>query len=91
MDFTDESSINSFFDVAEMKRVFQKYEDYTQKTLSGEHGKTAQFWIQYVGYVDLFLFLERAVRTNDIDLFVQALTPITDIFLPPTVTIIPDG
>ena len=51
------------------------YTTYTEKTRSGEHGVTAQFWIMYIDYIDHFHSLERAIRTNNID-----LTPIINLF-----------
>ena len=51
------------------------YTTYTEKTRSGEHGVTAQFWIMYIDYIDHYHSLERAIRTNNID-----LTPIINLF-----------
>ena len=56
------------------------YEDYTQKTRSGKHGASAQFWMVYIDYVHQYHLLERAIRTNDIDLYIHALTAINDLF-----------
>lgn len=57
-----------------------KYEEYTHETRTGTHGATAQFWITYVDYIHDFHSLERAIRTNDIDLFTHALTPVIQLF-----------
>ena len=56
------------------------YEDYTRKTRSGEHGASAQFWMIYIDYVHQYHLLKRAIRTNDIDLYIHALTAIIDLF-----------
>ena len=58
----------------------EQYEQFTKSTLSGAHGSTAQFWMMYVGYINTFHRLERAIRTNDIELFIYTLTPIIDLF-----------
>ena len=59
----------------------EKYETHGEETRSGTHGTTAQSWIMYVDYVHDFHNLERAIRTNDIDLFLHVLTPIINLFV----------
>ena len=59
----------------------EKYETHREETWSGTHGTTAQSWIMHVDYIHDFHNLECAIRTNDIDLFLHALTPIINLFL----------
>jgi len=47
---------------------------------NGDHGKTVQFSMMYVDCISKFRILDRAVHTNDITLFVESLTPITELF-----------
>ena len=56
------------------------YAKYTDETRSGTHGCTAQFWMMYVDFIHLYHNLERATRTNDIDLYIYTLTSIIDLF-----------
>lgn len=49
------------------------YEEYTDKSRSGDHGATAQYWIMYVDLVQLYLLFDRATRTNNLDLFIYSL------------------
>ena len=58
----------------------EKYETHREETRSGTHGTTAQSWIMYVDYIHDFHNLECAIRTNDIDLFLHAFTPIINLF-----------
>ena len=58
----------------------KQYTDYKNATLSGAHGHTAQFWMMYVEYINLFHRFERSIRTNDLELFIFSLTPIIDLF-----------
>ena len=51
----------------------QMYEEFTEKTRTGAHGATAQYWIMYVDLIDLHQRFSRAVRTNDLDLFIYCL------------------
>ena len=61
-------------------RCVSSYTTYTEKTRSGEHGVTAQFWIMYIDYIDHYHSLERAIRTNNIDLYIYSMTPIINLF-----------
>ena len=51
----------------------EQYRVYTTKTRSGAHGATARYWMIYN--------LERAIRTNDINLFCHAITPVINILI----------
>ena len=61
-------------------RLFDKYTEYTLATLNGEQGPTAQFYMQHVQRVNLYLIIDRAIRESDVDLFTWALTQAIDIF-----------
>ena len=56
------------------------YAGFTNETRSGKHGLTALFWIMYVDYIRVYHNLERATRTNDIDLHIYSLTSVIGIF-----------
>ena len=56
------------------------YKEYSDQTISGAHGPTALFWKGYIDFIHAFHILERAIRTNDVDLFTHALTPIIHLF-----------
>ena len=77
---TNAQSMDIMADSRVINAVLDKYGKLVQSTLDGEFGKTAQFWLQYFGYVDLFLIMDRAVRTNDVDLFIWVITQVTDVF-----------
>ena len=49
------------------------YDAYIQKTLQGDHGITAKYWIVYTQLVRIFMIFTRACRTNDVELFIYAL------------------
>lgn len=63
-----------------LQESVNKYHDFTQETLSGKHGKTAQFYLQYVEMVRLYLRFSRSIRTNDIELFIDSLWDMVDFF-----------
>ena len=56
------------------------YNKFTEGTLNGEHGSTAQYWMIYIKLVELFLQFNRSCRTNDLDLFIHSLRNICPIF-----------
>ena len=58
---------------AEYENIITKYMDYTDATLNGDHGSTAQYWITYVELVVIYHRLHRACRSNDVDLFIFSL------------------
>ena len=65
---------------ADFLKVIEAYSNYTEKTINGEHGSTAKFWLIYIQLVNLFLKFNRACRTNDVDLFIYALALICPMF-----------
>ena len=52
---------------------FQQYHKYSEKTLTGDYGKTAQFWMSYCKLAELFLIMHCAVNINDTDLCTYSL------------------
>ena len=56
------------------------YEKFCEETQSGKHGGTAQFWFLYINLVQRFLLMNRAVKTNDIELFTYALKTMIPVF-----------
>lgn len=60
--------------------VLRKYEIFTDQTLKGEHGCTAQFAMMYVRFIDYYLIFERAIRTSDLELYIYALYRMAALF-----------
>lgn len=57
-----------------------KYATYKEKTVNGEFGKTAQFYMIYVKLVQHFLTLNRSIIVGDFELFKDVLPKITNLF-----------
>jgi hypothetical protein len=74
------AAMQQFEESAVYVEMMQNYEEYTEATRSGLHGATAEYWVMYIDLVELYLLLSRAVRTNDLDLFIYALGEMCDIF-----------
>ena len=66
-------SIQSLERMDAFNTLVDKYEEFTDRTRSGEHGKTALFWMRYIDLVELYLLFSRACHTNDLELFIYSL------------------
>ncbi|RUM44803.1 MAG: hypothetical protein DSY80_04015 [Desulfocapsa sp.] len=75
-----ENAIRTIETHAEYETLITAYMAYTEKTLRGEHGSTAQYWMIYVQLVELFLRFNRSCRTNDVNLFITSLGEMCPIF-----------
>ncbi|KYQ59961.1 hypothetical protein ALC60_00998 [Trachymyrmex zeteki] len=64
----------------ELENLFDKYDDYKQKTLHGKHGKTPQFYLMYAQLIEYFFILNMSIRTGDFKLFKFILPKIANIF-----------
>ena len=60
-------------------QLFAQYEYFKKEVRAGRHGKTSQFWVQYMDRVWLLLRFLRATKMNDLDLhitYLQQLFPL---------------
>ena len=69
LDQPSPAAMQAIEETEEHRALTEQYEEFMNKTRSGEHGKTAQFWMLYIDLVNLYLMFSRASRTNDLDLF----------------------
>ena len=60
--------------------LVERYENYLQKTMAGEHGKTAKFWVIFIYYVNTYLVLHRAMKTNNLTLFGYAVFQLSSVY-----------
>ena len=64
----------------ELSTLLIKYQFHTEETLTGTHGKTAQYWMIYVKEVETYLLLHRGMKENDIELYAFSLFQLTGLF-----------
>lgn len=64
----------------QLKDLSTKYATCEEKTINGEFGKTAQFYMVCVKLVQHFLTLSRSIRVGDFELFKDVLSKITNLF-----------
>jgi hypothetical protein len=90
LDLTDEikHEINSlslasgleFTPSKELLDLYENYHSYRERTLHGDFGKTAQFYLIYIQLVHYYLILSRAVRQGDHNLYKHILPSINNLF-----------
>lgn len=51
-----------------IEKVLEGYKEYCQDTINGKHGKTAQFYLQYYEFINLFLRFLRSIQSNNFQL-----------------------
>ena len=63
----DRENIQSVLQAPEIEEYLQQYELLAMKGSQGEYGKTAQFWLRYVEFVDLQQRIHKSIQTNKFD------------------------
>ena len=64
----------------ELNNIFLEYEHFFQRTLTGEFGKTAQFYCVYLTLVGYYFILQRSIRTADYELYTYIFPKLTNLF-----------
>ena len=63
-----------------LKNIVTEYSEFTNLTLCGTHGKTAQFYMQLIELIKLYFRFSRAIRISDGDLYIDTLFSMCNIF-----------
>ena len=69
----DRENVASALESPEVDDYIRQYEELVKKGLNGEFGKTAQYWLRYVDFVDMQQELHKAIQTNKFDERLSAL------------------
>ena len=64
----------------ELLDILSDYKNYWNKSLSGTHGKTAQFWMKYVEMIHLYHDFRRSVHNGDFNTYVSSVPKINNYF-----------
>lgn len=78
--FKEIRSLSPFIAHDELDELFKKYEEYTEKTMFGEHGVTAQYYLIYNKLIDYYLLLNSSIRTANLELFMYVLPKMSNLF-----------
>lgn len=65
---------------AELLAVIKKYLEFKQDTLDGIHGKTAQYYVMYIEFVNYYLMFTRSIRVGDFDLYKFIIPKLCSLF-----------
>ena len=60
--------------------LFDEYSDFCASTQAGQHGKPAQFFIQFVDLISIYHRFSRSIRCGNIDLYIDSISEMTDLF-----------
>lgn len=63
-----------------MEDILSKYQNFFEENLNGTRGKTAQFYSQYIEYVNVYLRFTRSIKTSDYELYIISLYEIASLF-----------
>ena len=61
-------------------KLLEKYDNFTEQTLQGKHGSTAQFYAIYIRLVSYYNMLNKSIRTGDLKMYVYILAKISIFF-----------
>ena len=65
---------------ADLKSSLATYKQYVEETKQGQHGKTAQFWINYAYIMHLYHVFTRSARCGDFELFITCIPKLINVF-----------
>lgn len=74
-------NLSNFESSEEVQLFMSQYERFVNETLDTKHGTTAKFWLQYCEYVEIYLMFCRAVKSNDLSLFIYSLEQMIPLFV----------
>ena len=57
----------------ELSSILEAYTSFCDKTSTGNHGKTAQYWMGYITLVNLYHEFSRSIRSGDLQLYIHCL------------------
>lgn len=58
----------------------EEYKIFSEATLNGEHGKTAQYFMRYIFIMNIYFRFSRSIRTSDVPLMVETLFEMSNLF-----------
>ena len=69
-----------FIESKELEDVLSKYLKFVKDTEEGRHGKTAQFWMNYIQMIQMYHTFTRSIRTGNFDIYTAILPEISNYF-----------
>lgn len=63
-----------------LNNLLRKYKFFCSSTLAGAHGKTAQYYLQYVQMIEYFFRFSRSIRSSDFELYLDSIYEMGNFF-----------
>lgn len=80
-EFQSKKLTDTFFsDNRELNKILTEYAEHEQKILTGDFGKTAQFYAMYITFIDHHLTFSRSIRTGDFELYKFIIPKLINLF-----------
>ena len=64
----------------ELSSILEAYTSFCDRISTGNHGKTAQYWIEYINLVNLYHELSRSIISGDLELYIHCLPKLAEVF-----------
>lgn len=71
---------NDAFTDREFVELIEKYRQFKKDTLIGTHGKTAQFYMMYIEFINYYMMFTRSIRVGDFDLYKFIMPKLSNLF-----------
>ncbi|GFR86956.1 hypothetical protein ElyMa_006065400 [Elysia marginata] len=71
---------DTIIDSDAISHLYAQYCHYKEEIRRGTYGRTPQFWKQYMDKVWILLRFSRAIKTNNLDLYMRSTTLSTDVY-----------
>lgn len=66
--------------ISKLQDFLERYNSFTDETLSGKHGCTAKYIASYIRFIELYQMFEFAFRSSDINLYIYSAHRICALF-----------
>lgn len=65
---------------ATLQETLNNYENFVEEILHGSRGKTAQYYMQYIEFINIYFRFTRSIRTSNFELYLDSLFDIANLF-----------
>ncbi|XP_072754742.1 uncharacterized protein [Anoplolepis gracilipes] len=63
-----------------LQETLNSYENFVEEILQGSRGKTAQYYMQYIEFINIYFRFTRSIRTSNFELYLDSLFDIANLF-----------
>ena len=66
--------------ISKLSSILKAYTSFCDKTSTGNHGKTAQYWMGYINLVNLYHEFSRSIRSGELEHYIRCLPKLAEFF-----------